>query len=95
MTGINNTVRNERELFFFYTPSACHETLHTYVENILDGRKMDKDIPENFAVFPPYRHTSLCNIDGSLMKSNQCTPQKFSFYVVCDSLILLVNNVLF
>ena len=42
---INNTVRNEWELFLFNTSPTCHETLYTYVENRLDRRKMDTDIP--------------------------------------------------
>ena len=33
---IKNTVRNELDFFFFNTLSACHETLLTYMENILD-----------------------------------------------------------
>ena len=37
--------------FFFDTPFACHETLFTYVENMIDERNMDEDIPENVAVF--------------------------------------------
>ena len=35
--------------FFFDTPSVCHKNMYTYLENILDGRKMDKDILENVA----------------------------------------------
>ena len=46
-----NTVRNKLEYAFFDTPFACHKTLWSYVENIPNGRKTDKDIPENDAVF--------------------------------------------
>ena len=31
---------------FFDTPSACHETLQTYVENMLDRHKTDQNISE-------------------------------------------------
>ena len=41
---------NKKSLFFD-TPSACHETLYTYVEKILNGRKTDGEIPGNVETF--------------------------------------------
>ena len=38
---------------FFDIPSACHETLYAYVQDILDGRNMDEDLPEKVAVLLP------------------------------------------
>ena len=31
---------------FFDTPSACHENIFTYIENILDGLKIDINVSE-------------------------------------------------
>ena len=36
--------KNNNQEEFFDTPSACYETLYTYVENILNESKTDQNV---------------------------------------------------
>ena len=74
---------NENSLLF-ETTSACHETLYTYVENILDGCKMDQTVSEQVLVLADPFSQHLWVVDEIELTSATgkyiiCSPGQFDF----------------